>query len=147
MTYREQAFRELPVKRLELRCYCEAPAEVNCDSCRRPRCARHVAAGLCSRCSVVISRALVKDSGRRWILGGGAGVVFTVGTLVVKLFALSLAGLPIALLSAELLRRARRRHLVTTLRAPLALSTGDVSAPVEHEEPFPSAPPPPPGYP
>lgn len=145
MTYREQEVRELPVRALELRCYCEAPAEVNCASCRRPRCAAHVAAGLCSRCTVVIERAMAKDSGRRWTLGGGAGVVVTLGALIVKLFPLALAGLPIALVTAEALRRARRRHLIETLRAPLALSTGDVTASAEYEEPFPSAPAPPHG--
>lgn len=88
---------------------------------------------------------MAKDSGRRWTLGGGAGVVVTLGALIVKLFPLALAGLPIALVTAEALRRARRRHLIETLRAPLALSTGDVTASAEYEEPFPSAPAPPHG--
>ncbi len=147
MTYREQEVRERPIKAIELRCYCDAPAEVNCDSCRRPRCAAHVAEGLCSRCSVVINRALDKDRARRWEVSVASGVAVTVGALVLKLFAISLAGPPLAVGGIVLLRRLRRRTLVKELRAPLALSTGDVAAPVEHEEPFPTAPPPRSGYP
>jgi hypothetical protein len=143
VTYREQEYTERPGASLVLRCYCDAPAEVNCATCRRARCAQHVQRGLCSRCASAVERELSASSSKRWWISTSAGFAFAFAMLMLEAFGrgslgLMFVGLPIAVTLGEVLRRRARARLMRELRPKLATTVGELPPPPS-EEPFPEA--------
>src|SRR4051812_18126229 len=100
MLYRDAEFVE--------RCFCEEPAAAWCACCGRTRCGRHLARGLCNRCTQFLERSLAERSTTSWYAGGTVGVGATLAMLAAGAGSLSILMLPLAIVAGFAHRRFQR---------------------------------------
>jgi len=133
MAYREQAY----VERSAERCFCDAAMARRCRCCRRPRCAEHVARGLCNRCDQAIARRRDGIATRAWLFSGVVGVALTVAMIAVGMPAGILGAVALAAAVRVGSERALLARTIKQLRPGLATTVGELPAPATDHGEFP----------
>ncbi len=141
VAYRDQPYVDRPGPLLVLRCYCGAEAVASCQACRRPRCAEHLTAALCRRCSDAVERALSAANHRYIWPGFVSAFGGAVTLLVLHLVSATLLALPAGVLVSVMMRRRERARLIRQLGPRLSATVGELPPPPDEPE-FPTAPPP-----
>ena len=133
MAYRDQAY----VERSAERCFCDATMARRCRCCRRPRCAEHLARGLCDRCDQAIARRRAGIAARAWMLSGVVGVALTVAMIAVGVPAGALGAVVLAAAARVGSERVLLARTVKQLRPGLATTVGELPAPAAAHDEFP----------
>jgi len=111
------------------RCFCDQAAIETCACCHHPRCAEHLSAGLCARCSKAVDRAYLAKANTRWAIGTLTIVIAVVEGVLAGSKVYLLLALPLGILAAWSVGRLQHAHLVHALGARQAPTTGESATP------------------